>query len=217
MWAIGAGWRTGAGARAWLLQPSSPWPACGMDCDLGAAVLVPGLRPHDESLARLAASVALVRGDSHHRSVIPAFNSARDSARDRGEVRTPRGCAGMAESAAVAGAVVGFSNIVGLAGTTTGHSAAGTDPIRRPTASEPTVGRDADSLGIGGEGSSRVGVAGEVEPERAYAQPAFSVARDAVPSGNRFRFRFWKTVNPIAHRERPWARAPALAMLGSIT
>jgi len=45
-----------------------------MDCHLGAAVLVPGLRPHDEPLAGLAASVALVRGNSDHRSVIPAFD-----------------------------------------------------------------------------------------------------------------------------------------------
>jgi hypothetical protein len=40
-----------------------------MDRHLGAAVLVPGLRPHDELFAGLAAPVALVCRDSNHRSL----------------------------------------------------------------------------------------------------------------------------------------------------
>src|SRR5437867_90891 len=123
----------------------------------------------------------------------------------------------MAQSAAVAGAVVGVADIVGLAGTTTGNSSVGTEPISGPAASEPVVGRGGDGLGIGGDRSWRVDTGGEVEPERARAQPAFGLAGDAIPSGNRFGFGFWRKANRIAHRGRPWARASGLVMLGSIT
>jgi hypothetical protein len=33
-----------------------------MDCDMGAAVRMPGVRPHDEPIAGLAASMAVVCG-----------------------------------------------------------------------------------------------------------------------------------------------------------
>ena len=58
-----------------------------MDCHLGAAVPVPGLRPHDEPFAGLATSVAVVCGDSDHRSVIPAFDFAGERMRDRHPLR----------------------------------------------------------------------------------------------------------------------------------
>src|SRR5437870_5153214 len=46
-----------------------------MDCHLGAAVSVPGMRSHDEPVTELATSVAMVCGDSDHRGVVPAFDS----------------------------------------------------------------------------------------------------------------------------------------------
>ena len=66
MRAVGPRWRTGAGARAWLLQPTGLRAERGMDCRLGPPVRVPGLRPYDEPFAGLAASVAVVWGDSDH-------------------------------------------------------------------------------------------------------------------------------------------------------
>jgi hypothetical protein len=45
-----------------------------MDRDLGTAVFVPGLWSHDEPVAGLATSVALVCGDSDHRSIVSAFD-----------------------------------------------------------------------------------------------------------------------------------------------
>jgi hypothetical protein len=63
---IGARRRTGAGAGAWLLQPTGVRRPGGMDRCLGTAVRVPGLRPHDEPFAGLAASVAVVCGDGDH-------------------------------------------------------------------------------------------------------------------------------------------------------
>lgn len=188
-----------------------------MDSDLGAAVRVPELRPHHEPIARLAASLAVVCGDGHRGSALSAFDCERDGTRDRRKVRTRQGYAGMAQSATVAGAVVGVADVVGLAGIQTGHPQAGREPRTRPTASEAMARRDAHGLGVGSESSSRVGVGGESEPERAGAQPAFRVARDAVPAGNRFGWRFWRKANHITHRGRPWARAAGLAMLGSIT
>ena len=128
MWTIGARWCTGASARAWLLQPSGARAACGVDGDLGAAVLVSRLRPHDEPIAGLAASLAVVCRDSHHRSFIPAFDSSRNGAVDQREVRTRRGCAAMAQFAAMARAVVGFADIVGLAGIAAGNKEAGGEP-----------------------------------------------------------------------------------------
>jgi len=187
-----------------------------MDSDLGAAVRVPELQTHHEPIARLAAPVAVVCGDRHRGSAVSAFDAERDGTRDRRKVRTRPGYAGMAQSAAVAGAVVGVADVVGLAGIQTGHPEASREPPARSTASDAMARRDAHGLGVGGESSSRVGVGGESEPERAGAQPAFGVARDAVPAVDQFGFHFWRKANPITHRGRPWARASALVMLGSI-
>jgi hypothetical protein len=140
-----------------------------MDCDLGAAVPVPGLRPHDEPVARLAASVAMVCGNGHHRSVISAFDSGRDGARDRREVRTPRRDAGMAQSAALARTVVGVADLVGLAAVSVRNKPASREPQTRPATSDTMAGRDADRFGIGGESTRRVGIGGEVEFERSGA------------------------------------------------
>ena len=54
-----------------------------MDSDLGAAVRVPGLRPHDEPVAGLAASMAVVCGSGDRRSAVPGFDSGRDGTGDR--------------------------------------------------------------------------------------------------------------------------------------
>ena len=59
-----------------------------MDGDLGEAVRVPGLRPHDEPFAGLAASVAVVCGDGHRGNALSARDSEGDSTRDRREMRT---------------------------------------------------------------------------------------------------------------------------------
>src|SRR6516225_3434781 len=85
----GPGGRPGVGGRAWLLQPAGSWARPGMEGHWGTAVSVPGLRPHHEPLARLAASLAVVCGDRHYRSFIPAFDSGRDGAPHRPPVRTP--------------------------------------------------------------------------------------------------------------------------------
>jgi hypothetical protein len=92
----------------------------------------------------------------------------------------------MAKSATVARGVVGIANIVGLAWITAGNKSAGREPKPRPAASEPLAGRDAGCLGIGDESSRRVGGGGAREFERTGSQPEAGLARDAVPSGNRF-------------------------------
>jgi hypothetical protein len=188
-----------------------------MDCDLGAAVPMPELRPHHEPIARLAAPVAVVCGDGHRGSALSTFDAERDGARDRRKVWTSPGYAGMAQSAAVAGAVVGVADLVGLAGIPTGHPGACREPPARPTASDAMARRDAPGLGVDGQSAWQFGVGRESEPERAGAQPAFRVARDAVPARNRCAGRFWKKANHLTHRERPWERPPALVILGSLT
>src|SRR5213593_1911779 len=124
-----------------------------MDCDLGAAISVSGLRPHHEPVARLAASVAVVCRDGHHRSFISAFDSSRDGARDRREVRTPGGYARMAQPAALAGTVVGVADLVGLVGISAGNKPAGREPQTRSAPSDAIAWRDADRIRIGGESS----------------------------------------------------------------
>ena len=84
---IGAGWRKSTGTRARFLQPSGLRLESGMDCHLGAAVRVPGLRPHDEPFAGLAAPMAVVCGSSNPGSALPAFDSGGDGAIDRRPVR----------------------------------------------------------------------------------------------------------------------------------
>jgi hypothetical protein len=96
----------------------------------------------------------------------------------------------MAQSAAVASAVIGVAHVVGLAGSKTGYPGTGQEPPTRPTISEPMARRDAHSLALGGQSSWPVGVGREVESERAGVQPAFRMAGDAVPAGNRFGSRF---------------------------
>src|ERR671923_794334 len=123
----------------------------------------------------------------------------------------------MAQSASVACAVVGIADIVGMVEITAGHCEAGREPIPGAAASEPPFGRDADGLGIDGGSSRPVGGGGTREPERTGSQPAGGLAGNAVPSGNRFGFRFWRKAKSRAYRGRPWARATALVMLGSIT
>jgi hypothetical protein len=214
--AIGPRWRTGAGARAWLLQPSGPRPEGGMDSDMGPAVRVPGVRPHDEPFAGLAASVAVVCSGGHHGSALPAFDSGGGGARDRSAVRTQCGFERMAKSAAVAGAVVGMADIVGLAGIPAGAEPAGKEPKPRPAASDAMARRDAGRLGIGDESSRRVGGGGTGKLEGIGSQSAAGLADDSVPSGNRFRVWFWIKANGTAHRGRLWPRAAALVMLGSI-
>jgi hypothetical protein len=169
MRAIGAGWRTGMGARAWLLQSASARLGDGMGCDLGAAVRVSKLRAHHEPIARLAASLAMVCGDSHRGSALSALDCAGDSTGDRHKIRTPSGCAAMAESAALASAVAGITDIVGLAGIKTGHPEAGREPPTGPTIFESMARRDAHSWEFGGQSCWQVGMGSEVEPERAGA------------------------------------------------
>jgi hypothetical protein len=178
---------------------------------------VPGMRSHNEPLAGLAASVALVCSDSHHRSSISAFDSERTGPRDPCSIRRKQRCQGMAQSAAMASAVVGIADIVGLAGIAAGNRPAGTDSTPRPAASNTIARRDADRLGIDGKGSGRVGSRCASKPEWAGSQPAAGVADDAVPSRRRFDTWFWNKANGNAHRGRPCARTAAAVMLSSIT
>ena len=123
----------------------------------------------------------------------------------------------MAQPAAVAEAVIGIDDIVGLVGITAWGKPAGTEPTPRPAEPNAVARRDADRLGIGRKSSSRVGAGGEVKSERPRAQPAYGLAGDAIPSRSLFGVGFWRSANGNAHRGRPWARATTLAMLGSIT
>jgi hypothetical protein len=89
----------------------------------------------------------------------------------------------MAKSAAVARAVVGIADVVGLAGITVGGKRAGREPGAGPAACDTMVGRNADCLRAGREGSRRIGRGGTGEPERTGPQPAGSLASHAIPSG----------------------------------
>ena len=123
----------------------------------------------------------------------------------------------MAKSAAVAGTVVGIADIVGLAGIAAGHKAAGNEPEARPATPDTMARRDAGRLGIRDESVRRVGGGGAGKLERAGSQPAAGLADNSVPPRNGFRVCFWIKANDTAHRERLWAGAAALIMLGSIT
>jgi hypothetical protein len=190
MRAIGTGWCTDMGARAWLLQSAGARPGRGVDRDLGAPICVPKLRAHHEPIARLAASLAMVCGDGHHGSALSTPASRRDGTRHRRKIRTPSGYAGMAQSAAVASAVTGVAHVMGLAGSKTGYRGAGREPPTRPTISVAMAWRDAHRMGLGGQSSWSVGVGRAVESERTGAQPAFRMAGDAVPGRHGCGFRF---------------------------
>src|SRR2546429_6772212 len=72
----------------------------------------------------------------------------------------------MAQSAAVAGAVVGVADVVGWAGIQTGHPESGRDPPTRPSTSDAMARRDAPGLGIARQSSRCVGRGGGVGPKR---------------------------------------------------
>src|SRR6266571_7108480 len=114
----------------------------------------------------------------------------------------------MAQPRAVAEAVIGIDDFVGLVGITAGGKPAGTESTPRPSESNADAGRDAAGLGIGRKSSSRVGAGGEVESERARAQPAYGLAGDAIPSGSLFGVGFWRSANGNAHRGRPGRGPP---------
>src|SRR2546422_11301708 len=123
----------------------------------------------------------------------------------------------MAKSSAVAGAVVVVANIVGLAAIATGDRRACTDATPRSAGPDAVAGGDADRLAIGRKGFRRVDSRWTRKLERTGPQPAAGGARHAIPSGNRFGFRFWSKATRIAHRGRPCARAAAPVMLSSNT
>src|ERR1041385_1019911 len=108
----------------------------------------------------------------------------------------------MAKSAAVACAVIGIANIVGLARIPARHQPSGREPQARQAASEPVAGRAAYRLGVGRKSSRRVDGGGARELERTGSQPGASLASDSVPSGNRFGIGFWIKANGSTHTER---------------
>jgi hypothetical protein len=169
-----------------------------VDSDLGAAVPVSEVRPHDEPFAGLAASVAVVCGDGNYGSALPVFDSGRDGARDRYPLRAQ--CERMANPAAVAGAVIDIADLVGLAWIPAGDKPAGRDAKARPVASEAVAGRDAVGLEIGRESSRKVGGGSTRNVERTAVQPAAGLADGAVPSGSRSGVWFWSKVSGTAHR-----------------
>src|SRR5262245_7579655 len=140
----GSRWRTRAGARARTVPAAGVRSERGMDCHLGAAVSVPRLRPHDEPVAGLAASVAVVCGNSDYRSAVPAFDFERTGARNPCALRRHKHR--MAKSAAMAGTVVVVADIVGLVEIATGNHRAGGASKTGAVASEAVAGRDADRL-----------------------------------------------------------------------
>jgi len=109
-----------------------------VDSDLGAAIPMSELRPHDELFAGLAASVAVVWGDGNYGSALPVFDSGRDGTRHQSPFWAQ--CERMANPAAVASAVIGIADLVGLAWISAGDKPAGRDSKTRPAASESVVG-----------------------------------------------------------------------------
>ena len=91
-----------------------------MDRDLGAAISLSQLWAYDEPVAGWVASVAVVCGHGDRGSALSEFNFGRDGASDWQAIWKRRS-GGVAESAAMAGAVVGVADTVGLAGRTAGH------------------------------------------------------------------------------------------------
>src|SRR5207247_701375 len=123
----------------------------------------------------------------------------------------------MANFAALAEAVSGIADPMGLARISAGDKPVGRDSKPRPVASEPAAGRDAGGLGIGHGSSRSVAGSGTREVELTAAQPAVCLADGAVPSGDRSGVWFWSKANGNAHRGRLWPRATALVMLSSFT
>jgi hypothetical protein len=138
---VGAGWGRSARAGAWLLQPSGVWPGRRMDCHLCAAVPVPGLRPHDEPVAGLAASVAMVCGGGGCGSAVPAFDSGR-TARAIGVLFGRRSDATEWRSLRRWRAQLLVSPTLWLASITTGYSEEGREPGTGPGASVAVAGRN---------------------------------------------------------------------------
>src|SRR5437667_12752098 len=106
----------------------------------------------------------------------------------------------MAQPAAVAEAVIGIDDIVGLVGITAWGKPAGTEPTPRPAEPYAVARRDADRLGIGRKSSSRLGAGGEVKSERPHAQPAYGSARDAISSSSVSGGACWKRANGNAQK-----------------
>jgi hypothetical protein len=97
------------------------------------------VQPHDELFAGLAASVAaVVWGDGNYGSALPVFDSGRDGTRHQSSFWAQ--CERMANPAAMAGAVIGIADLVGLAGIPAGDKPAGRDQKTRPVASEAVAG-----------------------------------------------------------------------------
>src|SRR5580692_7886597 len=106
----------------------------------------------------------------------------------------------MANFAALAEAVIGIADPVGLASITAGDQPAGTDPKARRVTSEPVAGRDGGGLGIGHASSRRVGGRGTRDVVRNASQPAAGLADNAVPSGSCLGGWFWSKADGNAHR-----------------
>jgi len=109
-----------------------------VDSDLGAAIPMSEVRPHDEPFAGLAASVAVVWSDGNYGSALPVFDSGRDGTRHQSPFWAQ--CERMANPAAMADAVIGIADLVGLAGIPAGDKPAGRDQKTRPVASEAVAG-----------------------------------------------------------------------------
>src|SRR5271167_1682117 len=97
----------------------------------------------------------------------------------------------MADSAALAGAVVGVAEFVGLVGVASWGSTSGGEPRTRAMASDAFFLRDEHRGGNGGEGSPstvhrRTRHVGRFDP-----QPAAGVASGAIPARDGAGFRFW--------------------------
>jgi len=92
----------------------------------------------------------------------------------------------MAEPAAVARAVVGVADVVGLASITTRDSQEGREPGTGPGASVAAAGRNRNDSESGGEGFRGIDGGNTSELERTGSQPAGGVAGNAIPSRNRF-------------------------------
>src|SRR5207247_10182349 len=112
------------------------WLLGEMDRDLGAWGHVPGVWSQDESVAGLDSTVAVVCRNGHHRRVVSAFDCGRHSSLDQRQVRTAGRHAGMAESAALAGTVVGVADLVGLAEIASGNKPARREPQTKATTSD---------------------------------------------------------------------------------
>jgi hypothetical protein len=103
--------------RTWhVFAPSPRAHRDRLDRCVDPTIPVPDMRPHDESVAGLAASIPLVCCNGNHRSSIPSQHSSGIRRIDWRPIWPSEGCNGMEESPTLAETNPDIFDAVGLAG-----------------------------------------------------------------------------------------------------